>query len=164
MLYQMINDQIEFDTILTMLDRELFYLPEKVTIDDFKRRLAGKQYKESSNKIDFPYTIRWENLIPKKWIELSMNPYLLSQLESSVRCSSRFMGNLLSYQTLLFTDGASAGSFFELFKENSNWNYGLNGGISPNVQSLDKRYKVVFDSSEGEFYGEVSHQIMLIYK
>lgn len=162
MLYLMVANQIKFDTLINLLDRNLFYLPERLTIEQFKTKLEGRQYREESNHIHSMFEINWQSIIPDKWKEL--NPNILHHLESPVKCTSRFINNLISYQILSFTDGASAESFFELFKKNSNWDYGLNGGVSPNAQSVDKRYKMGFTSREEELYGDVTHQIMLIYK
>lgn len=152
-LYKMIAEQISFDELLQRIDRELFFLPDRITLEEYQKRLGSKKHREEkvgeSVRLEFSYEINWHSIMPVDLLDL--NPLLSQDFETPVRLTTRFQSDLIKSQHLSFRNGYAAEMFFELFKNNSNWDSYQLVDNTPATKSADGKYIITSSVYYEEF-------------
>lgn len=146
-------------------DRTIFYLPERVDINEFLKRVKATTKKEGIRNygdVMCNYIIDWKKIITPA--EYEINPYILSHLENPIHLVTRFQNNIIKSQTLEFSNGTFASIFYELFRNNSLWITSKNILGEDYLKSIDGKFILSQSAYESEFDIDTKFKIMLLYK
>lgn len=167
-----INDHIAFNALLVKLRSDIFFLPDKINIDEFKKKLGVKAFKEKTlitTEVETGLIINWDALIPNYWFDL--NPSLSQYFENPVKLTSTFsQDKIITRQQLQFNNYYAAEIIFSLFRYNSNWKYNdehVSNFGTPRVDSIDGNYTVILmkPSNEDDLMVSIpTTSIGLLYK
>ena len=169
---ELIKEQKDFDELLQRINRELFFLPTRITREEYLKKLGNIKYKEIKHhsnirsSLEFNYDINWPKLISLNWI--NKNFLSTQHFETPVKLTTTFKDNLLNHQILSFENKFAAEMFFELFKNNSNWDFYKVDETTPAAKSPDGNYIVALahtpPEEEDSFFSPPIFNVHLTYK
>lgn len=141
-------------------DRKIFYLEDRVSLEEYKSKFPGNTIREKSStystEITAHFAFDWDLIAPE----------CAYPLEQSVELKSVFRQNKLSSQLVYFVDSLSANIIFELFENDPGWTRNNNDDVTgKHLASTDNKYALIFrDNSEEIVYTLQPYSLHLIYK